>query len=98
MEGRRLPPCRRGHHEKQYLARASQRHADKRQPYIVPIMNLRIAFLGLGLMGTGMARRLQAAGFPLAVYNRNRAKAESFAGTGTRVATSPRDAAIDADI
>jgi 3-hydroxyisobutyrate dehydrogenase len=47
-------------------------------------------------MGSGMARRLLAAGFPLAVYNRDRKKAEPFAAEGARVAVSPRDAATDA--
>jgi 3-hydroxyisobutyrate dehydrogenase len=57
----------------------------------------RIAFLGLGLMGSGMARRLAAAGFPLTVYNRDKAKAQPFATLGARVATNPREAAVDAD-
>ncbi len=57
-----------------------------------------IAFLGLGLMGAGMARRLLGAGFPLTVYNRNVAKAEPFAAAGARVATSPREAATGADV
>jgi 3-hydroxyisobutyrate dehydrogenase len=57
----------------------------------------RIAHLGLGIMGTGMARRVLAAGFPLTVYNRNRAKSEALAAEGAHVAASPREAAIDAD-
>ncbi len=35
----------------------------------------RVAFLGLGTMGSGMARRLLGAGFPLTVYNRSAGKA-----------------------
>jgi 3-hydroxyisobutyrate dehydrogenase len=58
----------------------------------------RIAFLGLGIMGGGMARRLQAAGYPIAVCNRNRSKAASLANDGARVAESPRDAATGAEI
>ena len=58
----------------------------------------RIGFLGLGIMGSGMARRLAANGFPLAVYNRNAKKAEGFAEAGARVAASPRDAAAGADV
>src|SRR3954447_4500570 len=57
----------------------------------------RAAFLGLGIMGSGMARRLLAAGFPLAVYNRDRKKAEPFGAEGARIAASPRDAAADAE-
>jgi 3-hydroxyisobutyrate dehydrogenase len=58
----------------------------------------RIAFLGLGIMGSGMARRLLDAGFPLSVYNRNPEKATALASAGARVATSPRDAATGAEI
>jgi 3-hydroxyisobutyrate dehydrogenase len=54
----------------------------------------RVAFLGLGIMGSNMARRLLGAGFALTVYNRSRAKAEAL--TGARVAATPRDAAADA--
>jgi len=57
-----------------------------------------IAVLGLGLMGSGMARRLLGAGFPVAVYNRTRSKAEALAADGARVADSPRDAAAGADV
>jgi len=44
----------------------------------------RVAFLGLGIMGGGMARRLLGAGFPLTVFNRNRAKAEALTVTAKR--------------
>jgi 3-hydroxyisobutyrate dehydrogenase len=57
----------------------------------------RIAFLGLGIMGSGMARRLLHAGFPLAVYNRNPERSKPFQ-SGATVAASPRDAASQADI
>ena len=58
----------------------------------------RVALIGLGLMGTGMARRLLGAGFPLAVYNRTARKAEALVADGARVAKSPRDAAAGAEI
>jgi 3-hydroxyisobutyrate dehydrogenase/2-hydroxy-3-oxopropionate reductase len=57
-----------------------------------------IAFLGLGLMGTPMARRLIAAGHSLAVWNRSPGKAEALAGPGVRVAATPADAVATADI
>src|SRR5688572_1086730 len=57
-----------------------------------------LAFLGLGIMGGGMARRLLSAGFSVAVYNRNRAKAQALAAEGAVVARSPREAAAGADI
>jgi 3-hydroxyisobutyrate dehydrogenase len=56
----------------------------------------RIAFFGLGAMGSGMARRLLGAGFPLAIYNRSADKAAPFAAEGVTVACSPREAAAEA--
>ncbi len=58
----------------------------------------RIAFLGLGIMGSGMARRLLANGFPLTVFNRNAEKSRPFANEGANVASSPREAAGKAEI
>jgi 3-hydroxyisobutyrate dehydrogenase len=58
----------------------------------------RVAILGLGTMGIGMAKNVLKAGFPLAVYNRTRAKAEPLAVDGARIAETPADAARDADV
>ena len=58
----------------------------------------RVAMIGLGLMGTGMARRLLGAGFPLAVWNRNPERAKALAAEGAHVAATPRDAAARADV
>jgi 3-hydroxyisobutyrate dehydrogenase len=58
----------------------------------------RVAILGLGIMGVGMAGRVLSAGFPLTVYNRNREKAMAFASQGATVAATPREAAATADI
>jgi 3-hydroxyisobutyrate dehydrogenase len=57
----------------------------------------RIAFLGLGIMGGGMARRLLANGFQLTVFNRNVERSKSFAAEGAKVANSPREAAAQAN-
>jgi 3-hydroxyisobutyrate dehydrogenase len=51
-----------------------------------------VALIGTGTMGGGMAANLLKAGFPLAVYNRTRAKAEPFAAQGARVADTPATA------
>jgi 3-hydroxyisobutyrate dehydrogenase-like beta-hydroxyacid dehydrogenase len=48
-------------------------------------------------MGHGMAARYLDAGFSVAVWNRSKAKAEDLIARGARWATSPEDAAIDAD-
>jgi 3-hydroxyisobutyrate dehydrogenase len=58
----------------------------------------RVALIGLGLMGSGMARRLLAAGFPLTVYNRNPERAAPLAAEGAHPAASPREAASRADV
>lgn len=58
----------------------------------------RIAFLGLGIMGGGMARRLLGAGFPVTVYNRSPGKTGALAAAGARVARTARAAAEEADL
>ena len=60
--------------------------------------NPRVAILGLGIMGSGMAGRVLAAKFPLTVYNRNPEKAKRFADAGAFVAGSPREAAARSEI
>ena len=57
----------------------------------------RIAFIGLGRMGHGMAGRYLDAGFTVSVWNRSKAKAEDLIARGALWATSPEDAASDAD-
>src|SRR5258708_40039146 len=54
-------------------------------------------FIGLGRMGHGMAGRYLDAGFNVAVGNRSKVKAEDLIARGAKWATSPEDAAIDAD-
>jgi 3-hydroxyisobutyrate dehydrogenase len=58
----------------------------------------RVAFLGLGIMGSGMARRLLGAGFNVSVYNRSAGRTRPLAEAGALVTASPRDAASRADI
>jgi 3-hydroxyisobutyrate dehydrogenase len=57
----------------------------------------KVAFIGLGRMGHGMAGRYLDNGFSVAVWNRSKAKAEDLIARGAQWATSPEDAAIDAD-
>jgi 3-hydroxyisobutyrate dehydrogenase len=59
---------------------------------------IKVALLGLGTMGHGMALNLLKAGFPLTVYNRTRAKAEALAAAGATVAETPAGAAEDATV
>lgn len=58
----------------------------------------RIAFLGLGLMGSRQVRRLLGAGYDVTVWNRTRAKAEPLAADGATVADTAAGAVADADI
>lgn len=58
----------------------------------------RVAVLGLGIMGGGMARRVLAGGLPLVVYNRDAAKSAALGAAGAKVANSPREAAQQADV
>jgi 3-hydroxyisobutyrate dehydrogenase-like beta-hydroxyacid dehydrogenase len=55
---------------------------------------MRLAFIGLGRMGAGMARNLMAAGHELTLYNRSREKAE---GLGAAVAATAAEACRDAE-
>src|SRR5918993_3011653 len=60
---------------------------------------MRIAFLGLGIMGGPMAGHLQRAGHDVVVFNRTASRAEAWvAEYGGSSAGTPREAAIDADI
>jgi 3-hydroxyisobutyrate dehydrogenase-like beta-hydroxyacid dehydrogenase len=61
---------------------------------------MRVAFLGLGIMGSRMAANLAAEGFELSVWNRTAARAEEFAAShgGVEVAASPKAAATDVDV
>ena len=56
------------------------------------------AVLGLGTMGSSIARNLLRAGFEVRVWNRTPAKAEALAADGAYNATSPKDAAADVDV
>jgi 3-hydroxyisobutyrate dehydrogenase-like beta-hydroxyacid dehydrogenase len=58
----------------------------------------KVAFVGLGAMGSAMCRRLLAAGHPVTGYNRTRAKAEALAALGLTVADSARAAVEDAEV
>lgn len=52
-----------------------------------------IGWVGIGRMGFPMAQRVIAAGHPLLVWNRTRAKAEPLAGVGTRIVNRLSDLA-----
>lgn len=57
----------------------------------------KIAFLGLGLMGTPMAHRLIDAGNQVVVWNRTKERSQQFDGLASAIAVSPAEAAAGAD-
>jgi 3-hydroxyisobutyrate dehydrogenase len=57
-----------------------------------------IGFIGLGIMGGSMASRLAAAGYPLHVYNRTRAKAEPLIEAGAHWHATPQALAEVSDV
>jgi 3-hydroxyisobutyrate dehydrogenase-like beta-hydroxyacid dehydrogenase len=59
---------------------------------------LSVACIGLGRIGSGIARNVQASGCRLIVYNRNPQKTEPLVASGAARAVSPREAAAAADI
>ncbi len=59
-------------------------------------MSTKVAVLGLGIMGAGMAHQLLKAGYDVAVWNRSPARAAPLVEAGARQADSPADAAAGA--
>ncbi|MCB9152490.1 MAG: NAD(P)-dependent oxidoreductase [Caldilineae bacterium] len=62
------------------------------------LMTERIGFIGLGIMGRGMAANILKAGFSLAVWNRTQERAEELAGAGASVTATPAALAAASDI
>ena len=57
-----------------------------------------IGFIGLGAMGSRMAKRLIDAGFKVVVFDRNREKIEALAARGAAIAPNVRTLAMEADV
>jgi 3-hydroxyisobutyrate dehydrogenase len=58
----------------------------------------KLGYLGLGMMGFPMARRLLNAGFEVAVWNRSAGKAAALVEAGAKPAANPREMAASATI
>lgn len=58
----------------------------------------RLGYLGLGLMGTPMTRRLLDAGYQVSVWNRSKGKVAPLVEAGAKVAATPRDVMANSDI
>lgn len=59
---------------------------------------MKIGFIGLGIMGSRMAANLQKNGYPLVVFNRTRAKAQSLLDKGASFAETPAQLAEQVDV
>ena len=59
---------------------------------------MKIAFIGIGTMGAGMALNILKAGHDVTVHNRTREKEEAVAKEGAGRAASPKEAAAGAEI
>jgi 2-hydroxy-3-oxopropionate reductase len=60
--------------------------------------DLKIGYIGLGLMGKSMARNVLKAGFPLVVHNRSRKAVQELVAEGAREAFSPAEVASQVDV
>lgn len=61
-------------------------------------MSERVGFIGLGIMGRGMAHNLLKAGFDLAVWNRTASRMDDLVAAGARAAQNPADLAAQCDV
>ncbi len=61
-------------------------------------MSKKIAMLGLGAMGSRVAKNLLDAGFSVTVYNRTPERAAALQAAGAEVATTPKEATEQCDI
>ena len=59
---------------------------------------LTVAFLGTGIMGSGMARNAAKAGLDVVAWNRTREHAEPLAAAGVRVCDTAAEAVKEADV
>ncbi len=58
----------------------------------------RLGFIGLGYLGSRIAHRLAAAGFPMVVYDRDYEKTKDLAAVGAAVAPTTEKLAADAEV
>ena len=59
---------------------------------------MKVGFIGLGIMGSRMAKNLIKAGYDLIVWNRTRDKAEEFEKLGAVIASSPKSVGEVSDV
>ena len=59
---------------------------------------LRVGFIGLGIMGQSMAGHILAAGHPLNVFNRSKAKTDDLVAKGAKWFDTIGDLAAESDV
>jgi 3-hydroxyisobutyrate dehydrogenase len=59
---------------------------------------MKVGWIGLGNMGSPMSQRLVKAGYPVMVYNRDKAKEEALKIMGASVASSPQTLIEESDV
>ena len=59
---------------------------------------MRLAWIGLGALGTPMAHNLLQAGYPLTVFNRTTSRCAPLQAAGAQVASSPAEASAEAEV
>ena len=80
------------------MPRRRPRRAPRRTTQGEGMSNPRIGFIGVGMMGHGMAKNLLAKGFPLTLrINRDRAKAADLLAAGAKEAKTPAEVARESD-
>jgi 3-hydroxyisobutyrate dehydrogenase-like beta-hydroxyacid dehydrogenase len=62
------------------------------------LMSVKVGWIGLGLIGKPMARRLVQAGYSVTLWNRTRAKTEDLVREGAQAVATAREAAAAADV
>ena len=60
--------------------------------------DIRVGYIGLGIMGKSMARNILNAGFPLIVHNRSQESVEELVSEGAESACSPKEVASNVDV
>lgn len=68
----------------------------ERKPFTSP--RTRIGWIGTGVMGTSMCRRLMDAGYKVHLFSRTRSKADELVQNGAEWADSPADVAKNSDL
>jgi 3-hydroxyisobutyrate dehydrogenase-like beta-hydroxyacid dehydrogenase len=58
----------------------------------------KVSVIGLGNIGSGIAKNIHKAGYELTVYNRTPSKMDPLLALGAKAASSPKEAALDADV